>query len=114
MIRPYSFLLYFLAFVFFFFVGVSYAGVVEAAKGQMLAGGAIVFAYGILAAIIGFLISLVVANKINRKIIIKLNIILAIFIAGFWAYYQIRYEQREDVKNLEKENVVTVVIKYEY
>jgi hypothetical protein len=114
MIRPYSFLLYFLAFVCFFFVGVSYAGVVEAAKGQMLAGGAIVFGYGIMAAFIGFLISLVVANKINRKIIIKINIILAIFIAGFWAYYQIRYEQRQDAKNHEKENVETAVIKYEF
>lgn len=86
-------------------MGVSYAGVVEAAKGQMLAGGAIVVGYGVISAVIGFIISLVIAYKINRRIIIKLNILLAIFIAGFWAYYQIKYQQRQDAKKLEKENL---------
>ena len=113
MIKAYSFLLYFLAFIFFFFMGVSFAGVIEAAKGQMLAAGAIVFGYGIVAAFIGLIISLVIANKMDRKIIIKLNIVMVIFILGFWAYYQIRYQQRQDTKNLEKQNVVTAVINYE-
>lgn len=105
MIKPYSFLLYLLAFVCFFFIGVSYAGVIEAAKGQMLAGGAIVVGYGVAGAFIGFLLSLIVANKMDRKIIIKLNIALAIFIVGFWAYYQIKYQQRQNAKDQEKQQL---------
>jgi len=104
MLKPYSFLLYFLAIICSFFIGISYAGIVEAGKNQGLAGGAIVVGYALIAAFIGFLISLFVAFKTNRKIIFRLNIILALCIASFYTYYHIKYLERKKAKELEKEN----------
>lgn len=102
MLKPYSFLLYFLAFITCFFIGISYAGLIEAGKGQMLAGGAIVLGYGVMGALIGFVISLFVAKKLNRKIIIRINIILALSIIGFYGYYHLKFLEKRKARELEK------------
>ncbi|WP_178987006.1 hypothetical protein [Winogradskyella schleiferi] len=98
MLKPYSFLLYFLSIIAFFFIGLTYAGIVEAGKNQGLAGGAIVVGYGVMATAIGLIIALVVANKATRKTIFNLNIILALCIVAFYAYYHIKYLERQKGK----------------
>ncbi|MDX1317257.1 MAG: hypothetical protein R3262_06895, partial [Xanthomarina gelatinilytica] len=62
-VKPYSFLMYFLAIIAFFFLGIVYANITEAGKGQMLAGGAIVFGYGVIGAFIGLCLSIFTAIK---------------------------------------------------
>lgn len=98
LLKLYSFLLYILAIITFFFIGISIAGIVDAGKNQGLAGGAIVLGYAVVGAVIGLILSLLVANKTNRKVIFRLNIILALSILGFIAYYQIRYQNRQEAK----------------
>lgn len=103
MLKGYSFLFYFLAIICCFFSGLTYAGIVEAGKHQGLAGGAIVFGYGVVGAFLGLLIALFVAYKTNRKIIFWLNIILAVAIACFYGYYHLKYLERKKTKALEKQ-----------
>lgn len=105
MLKPYSFLLYFLAIIFFFFVGLSFAGWMEAGKNQGLAGGAIVFGYGVLGAIIGLLVALFVARSISRKLIIRFNIVLALCILAFYAFYHIRFLERQKERKQENERM---------
>ncbi|WP_456439724.1 hypothetical protein [Psychroserpens sp.] len=101
--KAYSFLFYFLSGITSFFIGLSYAGIIEARKGQMLAGGAIVLGYGVIAGCIGFLLSIFVVYKSNRKIIIRVNILLTICIAAFYIYYHLKYKERQKVKELENQ-----------
>jgi hypothetical protein len=101
-VKPFSFLMYFLAIITSFFIGVTYAGIVEAGKGQMLAGGAIVLGYGVIGAFIGFVIAIFIAIKANRDLIIKLNIFLALAILAFFSYYTINYQKRQKEKEKEK------------
>ncbi len=103
MLKGYSFFLYFLGIVAFFFGGVTFAGIVEAGKNQGLAGGAIVFGYGVIGAFFGLLIALFIASRTNRKIIFRLNIILAISIVCFYGYYHLKYLERQKIKTLEKQ-----------
>ena len=105
MLKLYSLLLYPLTLIAFFFVGISYAGLVEAGKNQGLAGGAIVFGYGIMAAVIGLVIALFVAYRTNRKTIFWLNIILTVGIVVFYVFYHIKFLERQKVKALEKQNI---------
>jgi uncharacterized membrane protein YjfL (UPF0719 family) len=100
-VKPYSLFMYVLAIIAFFFLGLVYAGITEAGKGQMLAGGAIVFGYGIIGAFIGLCISIVIAIKANRSIIIKLNVLLALVIMASYAHFHLKYQkrQREKIEN---------------
>lgn len=97
-VKPYSFLMYFLAIIAFFFLGLVYAGITEAGKGQMLAGGAIVFGYGVMGALIGLILSLIAAFRANRSLIIKLNIILTLIIVTSFTYFYINYQKRQQEK----------------
>jgi hypothetical protein len=101
-VKPYSFLLYFLAFIASFFIGVTFAGILEAGKGQMLAGGAIVLGYGVIGAFIGLILAIFIAIKTNRSFIMKLNIFLALAIVAFFSYYTINYQKRQKEKEKEK------------
>lgn len=105
MLKAYSFLLYFLAVLTSFFVGVTYAGIVEAGKNQGLAGGAIVLGYGVIGAFFGFIIALFIANKTNRRIIFRLNIILTISIICFYIYYHLKFLERQKARALDKQNI---------
>jgi len=98
MLKPYNLLLYPLAIIAAFFVGASYAGIVEAGKNQGLAGGAIVLGYGVIASVIGFVIALIVANKVNRKTTIWINIILALSIVGFYIYFHLKFLERKKAR----------------
>lgn len=105
MLKPYSFLLYFLAIICSFFIGISYAGYIEAGKGQMLAGGAIVLGYGVMGSGIGLLIALYVAYKTNRKFIFNTNILLALSIVVFYGYYHLKYLEKQKAKELEQKEI---------
>ncbi|MFD2824211.1 hypothetical protein ACFS5M_11070 [Lacinutrix iliipiscaria] len=96
--KPYSLLLHFLSLILFFFIGILYAGLVDAGKGQMLAGGAIVLGYGVMGAGIGFCISIFTSYNLNRKTIIKLNIISSLLIIGLWGYFYIKHQKRQQDK----------------
>lgn len=73
-------LLYLLAIILFFFLGASYAGIADAGKGQGLAGGAIVFWYGLNFSFFAFVASLIIAYKASQKFIVHLNKILALLL----------------------------------
>jgi hypothetical protein len=97
-VKPYSFLMYFLAIIAFFFLGIVYAGITEAGKGQMLAAGAIVFGYGVIGAFIGLCLSIITAIKAKRHIIIKINGLLTLIIVASFAYFYINYQKRQREK----------------
>ena len=101
MIRPFSLVLYLLALIAFFFVGVTYAGMIDAGKNQGLAGGAIVLSYGVVSSIIGLMISLIFVYKSNRKNIIKVNIILTLSVISFYAYFRMKYISKQSIKDQE-------------
>lgn len=98
MLKPYSFLMYFLAIIAFFFLGLVFAGITEAGKGQMLAGGAIVFGYGVVGAFIGFCLALLLAYNFRRSLILKINGLLALIIVASFAYFTIKYQKRQREK----------------
>ena len=101
MLKPRSFLLYFLGLITCFFIGLSYAGLVEAGKHQGLAGGAIVLGYGVVASGIGLILALFAAWKANGKTVFRLNIILALCILAFITYVHFKYQERQDAKQQE-------------
>ncbi len=105
MLKPRSFLLYFLGLITCFFIGLSYAGLVEAGKHQGLAGGAIVLGYGVVAAGIGLILALFAAWKANGKTVFRLNIILALCILAFVTYFHFKYQAREKDKHQEREDI---------
>lgn len=98
MLKAYSFLFYLICLLFGFFLGVSYAVITEAGKDQMLAAGAIVIGYGVISAIIAFILSLFASNKLSPKTIIRLNILLSIFILGFTLFYKLKFDKRQKEK----------------
>ncbi|MEW4925556.1 hypothetical protein [Algibacter sp. 2305UL17-15] len=108
MLKGYSFLLYFLMLIASFFAGLTYAGIVGAGKNQGLAGGAIVLGYGVMGAVIGLVVSLIVANKAKRKIIIWLNVALAVSIVCFWGYYHMKYLEKQKAKALENQEIQNI------
>lgn len=75
-----SILMYMLTLLLFFIVGMTIAGVTGVAKNQGLAGGAIVFFYGIITAIIAFIVALFVAFKTTPETILKINKILGVLL----------------------------------
>lgn len=90
--------MYLLAIIAFFFLGLVYAGIAEAGKGQMLAGGAIVFGYGVMGALIGLILSLIAAFKAKRSLIIRINVILTLIIVASFMYFRIKYQKRQQEK----------------
>jgi uncharacterized membrane protein YeiB len=103
MLKPYSLLLYLLSSINFFFLGIIYAGIVDAGKGQMLAGGAIVLGYGVIAAFIGLIFALFIAYKFNKKHIVYTNVTLTIIMALSFIFFTVKYKKREQNKQQEKE-----------
>lgn len=90
--------MYFLAIIAGFFLGLVYAAITEAGKGQMLAAGAIVFFHGLIGAFIGLCLSLFAAFKVRRDLIIKINVVLALVIVTSFAYFYVKYQKRQREK----------------
>ena len=117
LIKPYSLLLYLLVIIVFFFIGILYAGLVEAGKNQGLAGGAIVLGYGVMSAFFALIASLIAAYKLAGKVIININKILGVAMVGFIAYFTWNYytnvlpereEKKKDVPTQPKQTSPTV------
>jgi uncharacterized protein YacL len=88
-IKPVSLIFYLLSILVAFFIGSAFAGFSGAADGQGLAGGAIVFMYGIMFAFSGLIIALFVVYYLQHKTIVVANrvlIILVVIIAGIFIY----------------------------
>jgi len=117
LVKPYNLLLYFLTIIAFFFVGVSIAGITGAGKNQGLAGGAIVFGYGIIASFFAFASALLFSLKLERNIIIIINKFLTIIVLLFLAYFTLNYytnvKQKQDQQEIEISNKPTEPIKRE-
>ncbi|MBC3759960.1 hypothetical protein H7U19_16225 [Hyunsoonleella sp. SJ7] len=101
--KGYSILFYFLMSIFSFFIGLYYAGMVEAGKNQGLAGGAIVLSYGVVAGLIGLVLAIFIVYKSKRKLIFWGNIVLGICIVGFWVNAHLKYKEKQKAKELERE-----------
>ena len=103
MLKLHSLFMYALAFISFFFLGILYARFVEAGKDQMLAGGAIVLGYGVVAAFIGLVLALLISYKLNKKYIVFINIALLLSIVLSLVFFTIEYKKRNKEKDsLEK------------
>lgn len=104
-----SILFFILFFLFGFLAGIQFANIVEAGKGQMLAGGAIVLGYGVMGAVIGILASvfLYIAYKSKPKVIIYFNMILAVLVLCFSTFFYVKYQKREAKK---KEQIGHVIL----
>jgi hypothetical protein len=99
LLKPINLLFYFLSLVNFIFIGIFFAVVTDAARGQGLAGGAIVLGYGVITGAIALIVSILLAYYLEDKIIILLNKILGILLALFLiitAYRILTKEKKEE------------------
>jgi len=97
-------LFFVLLFLVGFFLGILVANLVDAGKGQMLAGGAIVLGYGVIGAIIGLVtaILLSIVYKGKPSAIILCNKIMMILLIFLWGYFYLQYQQRMAEREKEK------------
>ncbi len=102
--RPACLLFYLLMLLSFFFLGLFYAGWIEAGKGQMLAGGAIVLGYGVLFGGIAFIASFFIAYYAKQRFIVIANIILTIFIIATIVIFRSKYQKRKAERSKEEYN----------
>ncbi|MBL1213231.1 MAG: hypothetical protein HND52_07740 [Ignavibacteriae bacterium] len=97
--KPINLLFYFLSLINFLFIGIFYAVLTGAAKGQGLAGGAIVLGYGVIAGILALIVSIIFAYILEEKIVLLLNKILGIvfaLIVVVIAYRILTIEKKEE------------------
>lgn len=89
-----------LFFLVGFFLGIQVASIVDAGKGQMLAGGAIVLGYGVVGAFLGLVASIFLSTiyKTKPSVIILLNKILAVLLFCLWLFFYLKYQNREEKK----------------
>ena len=87
MLKLYNLVLYPLALICSFLIGILIAVLADAAEGQMLAGGAIVLGYGVLGAIIGLVAAIWIAINLKREWILKINIALLILSLVIFGYF---------------------------
>ncbi|MCG2419030.1 hypothetical protein K8089_08335 [Aequorivita sp. F47161] len=96
--KPARIAFYILMLVTFFIVGLYFAGLIDAGKGQGLAGGAIVVGYGFLFAVIAFIASFFIAHFATHKFIVYANIgLLAVIIIAYGITHY-RYVQHQKSK----------------
>lgn len=93
--KPYKLLLYIQSLLVFFVLGAAFAGYSGVADDQGLAGGAIVFGYGVMIACGAFILSLFAASQLSRNRIIRINQILGVvlIILTIWVYWRISTNQ---------------------
>lgn len=104
MLKIYSILFYFLSIVLCFFTGMQIAAWLGTHENQGLAGGAIIFSYGVIGAGIGLVTSFFIAYRADRKFIIRLNLILAALIAIFFIYIYFNHKRKNEMENLKNKN----------
>lgn len=93
-------LLFLLCISFGFLSGIMIAFITEAGKGQMLAGGAIVFGYGIIGALLGMVLAFVL-RRISREKpnnVQWMNAILMVMILCYILFFRMQYLNRQAEK----------------
>ena len=92
MFRPASVLFVLLTLLISFVFGVVFASLSGAAEGQGLAGGAIVFFYGLIGSIIGLIGGIILVRNSKKATIIKFNKVLMIvaFLITAWIVYRVK------------------------
>ena len=78
--KPRNILFVLLATVVFLIIGMAFAGVTGAGKSQGLAGGAIVFGYGVAAGLIALGASVVSVRFLAERVVVTINKILALLL----------------------------------
>ncbi len=96
--KPARIAFYVLMLVTFFIAGMYFAGLIDAGKGQGLAGGAIVFGYGLIFGGIAFIASFFIAHFIPHKFIVYANIALLVAVIFSYGITHYRYIQRQNNK----------------
>lgn len=102
LLNPASIAFYFLMLIAFFFLGIYFAGFIEAGKNQGLAGGAIVLGYGVLFGGIAFIASFFIAYNLTTRKIVRLNWILLLLILIAYGITHYRYLERQKEDENEK------------
>lgn len=96
--KPSNLLFYVLLTIIFFFVGMFLAAITGAAKGQGLAGGAIILGYGVMSAGIAFIASIVLVKLIPHIWIIRINKVFLILAVILIALLIIRHQLQQKDK----------------
>lgn len=97
-----------------FFIGILYATIIEAGKGQMLAAGAIVLGYGVIGAFIGLILSIFLSIKYKTKpnLIALINKISFVLILGFIVFFWVKYQLNESKKDNSLGANITPILHY--
>lgn len=114
--KPQCLLLYLLVIVVFFFVGIVFAGITGAAKGQGLAGGAIILFYGLISAFLALVLSMIFTSKAELSQVVRANKILGLLSLFFIGFFTVKFMLRanktssENIEqNLEAKPIATEV-----
>ncbi len=99
LIKPTSLLLYLLTMMVFFSLGSWYAVATDAAKGQMLAGGAIVLFHGVVVAFFAFFAALFLVYNSPHKTVVIANQILAVVLVVLIVIFVLKRSTRERDKS---------------
>ena len=90
-----------LSLIVFFMVGIYAAILTDAAKGQMLAGGAIVLGWGVLFAAVSFIISIFIVRYFKPKLLVRVNWVLLGVLVIFYGITHYRFLERKKAKGIE-------------
>ena len=115
LLKPTNLLFYFLSVINFIFIGIFFAVATDAAKGQGLAGGAIVLGYGVIAGAGALIVSILMAYYLEEKVVILLNKILGILLSLFIIVVAIRFftrEQKEEYKSPKRQVTPTAAASF--
>ncbi|MFZ1706005.1 MAG: hypothetical protein WAT79_16790 [Saprospiraceae bacterium] len=102
---------YFLMFIVFFFIGMYIAGFIGVGKNQMLAGGAIVFGWGILFAILALIFSFFVVHIVQETSIVRFNWLLLIILLILYGITHYRYIEKQKEKDYEDLGLGKTIVK---
>ncbi|MAZ72871.1 MAG: hypothetical protein CMC70_06965 [Flavobacteriaceae bacterium] len=90
---------YILMLLSFFMLGLFYADLVDAGKGQGLAGGAIVLGYGIMFSAIAFVASFFIAHFLEISQIKNINWVLLGILLTTVGYKMYQFKQQDALEN---------------
>lgn len=94
MLKWYNLLFYLLSTILSLLAGMLTAGLTNAGKGQMMAGGAIVVFYGLVGSVIGLVLSLVLAKRFEKRIIIYCDIVLFLSVLAIVLFGYLKYQEK--------------------
>ncbi len=102
LLKPANLLFNLLMLLAFFLVGLLFAKWIDAGKGQMLAGGAIVLGYGVLFAGIAFIASFFIAYYAKHRAIVWANVALSVLLVTCFLYFRMQYQKRRQSQSIEQ------------